>query len=112
MSDWNQLRRMAAVVKQQYPPKTRIELNHMEEKDNLVPPGMRGSVVGVDAVGTILMQWDNGATRVLIPNVDSFRTLTPEEVAEEQRLKQVEEQELKQAEHQGLKQAEEPVLSM
>ena len=38
----------------------------------------------VDDMGSIHMHWDNGRTLALIPGEDSFRKLTPEEIAQEQ----------------------------
>ena len=49
-----------------------------------VAPGTRGSVRFVDDMGSIHMHWDNGRTLALIPGEDSFRKLTPEEIAQEQ----------------------------
>lgn len=83
MSEWDQLRRLAAVAKQQYPKGTRIELNNMDDPHSPVPPGTRGTVVLVDDIGQIHMQWDNGRSLALVPNVDSFRKLTPEEEVRE-----------------------------
>ena len=83
MSEWDRLHRMAAVVKQQYPKGTRIELNHMDDPHAPVPPGTRGTVVFVDDIGTIHMQWDNGRSLGLVPNEDSFRKLTQEEEVQE-----------------------------
>lgn len=49
-----------------------------------VAPGTRGAVTCVDDMGSIHMQWDNGRTLALIPGEDSFRKLTPEEIAQEE----------------------------
>lgn len=75
--------REAAEIRLNYPPGTRIELSHMEDKW-AVPDGTRGSVDHVDDAGQIHMKWDNGRTLALVPQVDSFRKLTPEEVQAEQ----------------------------
>lgn len=72
-----------AEVRLNYPPDTRIELNHME--DNwAVPPGTRGTVEYVDDAGQIHMKWDNGRTLAIVPQVDKFRRLTQQELLEEQ----------------------------
>ena len=38
----------------------------------------------MDDAGQIHMAWDNGRTLAVIPGVDTFRKLTPQEIAEEQ----------------------------
>ena len=48
-----------------------------------VPSGMKGSVDYVDDAGQIHMKWDNGRTLAVLPGVDSFRKLTPEEIQAE-----------------------------
>ena len=59
-----------------YPEGTRIELVSMD--DPQAPPmGTRGTVLGVDSAGDVLVIWDNGCTLNLIPNVDRWRKLTP-----------------------------------
>ena len=71
--------------KARYPEGTRIELNHMNDPWSPVPPGTRGTVALVDGIGQIHMNWDNGRTLPLNSDEDSFRKLTEQEVAEEQR---------------------------
>lgn len=72
-------------LKQEYPPGTRIVLNHMDDKW-AVPPGTRGTVEYVDDAGQIHPKWDNGRTLAIVPQVDSFRKLTEQELCEEQQL--------------------------
>lgn len=46
-------------LREQYPTGCRVELVYMD--DVQAPPiGIKGTVVGVDAVGTIHVDWDNG----------------------------------------------------
>ena len=76
-------RREIAELRLNYPPGTRIMLEHME--DNwAVPRGTRGSVTQVDDAGTIHMKWDNGRSLGIVPQVDQFRKLTEQERLEEQ----------------------------
>ena len=76
-------RREIAELRLNYPPGTRIMLEHME--DNwAVPRGTRGSVTQVDDAGTIHMKWDNGRSLGIVPQVDQFRKLTEQEQLEEQ----------------------------
>lgn len=61
MSEWERLRARAKIIKDQYPAGTRVRLTRMD--DVQAPPiGCLGTVVGVDDIGTVLMQWDNGCT--------------------------------------------------
>ena len=76
-------RREIAELRLNYPPGTRIMLDHMD--DNwAVPRGTRGSVTQVDDAGTIHMKWDNGRSLGIVPQVDQFRKLTEQEQLEEQ----------------------------
>ena len=70
-------------LKQEYPPGTRIVLNHMDDKW-AVPPGTRGTVEHVDDAGQIHPKWANGRMLAIVPQVDSFRKLTEQELWEEQ----------------------------
>ena len=79
-------------LKQEYPPGTRIVLNHMDDKW-AVPPGTRATVKFVDDSGQIHPVWDNGRTLAIVPEVDDFRKLTAQELREEQRFEQQEQSE-------------------
>ena len=49
-----------ALLRTRYPAGTRVELIHMD--DPQAPPvGTKGTVLGVDDVGSILVAWDNGS---------------------------------------------------
>lgn len=84
MNEFERQRRLAARTKQNYPPGTRIELISMDDPYAPVPTGTRGTVAYVDDIGQIGMKWDNNRSLSLIPGEDSFRSLTPEEMAAEQ----------------------------
>lgn len=43
-----------------YPPGTRVELVIMNDPQ-APPAGTRGTVLGVDDTGSLLMRWDNGS---------------------------------------------------
>ena len=80
-------RREIVELRLNYPPGTRIMLDHMD--DNwAVPRGTRGSVTQVDDAGTIHMKWDNGRSLGIVPQVDQFRKLTEQERLEEQTQRQ------------------------
>jgi len=36
------------------------------------PPGLEGTIVLIDALGTVHVQWDNGSTFGLVPGVDRW----------------------------------------
>ncbi|MBR0510003.1 MAG: DUF4314 domain-containing protein [Clostridia bacterium] len=104
MNEFERLRRTAERMKQEYPPGTRIQLDHMEDPWAPVPPGTRGTVAYVDDIGQIGMKWDNGRTLSLVPGEDSFRKLTDKELAEEQNQNEMN--------GDGFDEDEGPVLSM
>ena len=86
MNQTNELTpKQAAECRLNYPPGTRILLEHMEDKF-AVPDGTLGTVDHVDDAGQIHMRWDNGRTLAIIPQVDSFRKLTKEELTQEQNM--------------------------
>jgi hypothetical protein len=61
-------------IREQYPPGTRIRLHHMADAQ-AVPEGTEGTVVAVDSIGQIHMNWDNGRTLALIPGEDTFSAI-------------------------------------
>lgn len=83
MNELERQRLRATGTKLRYPPGTRVELIHMEDAYAPVPPGARGTVEMVDDAGQLVMAWDNVRGLSLVPGVDSFRKLSPEEVAAE-----------------------------
>lgn len=76
-------KQFAQRMKENYPPGTRLELQSMDDPYTKILPGTRGTVLCVDDIGTIHIRWDNGSSLGLIPGVDRFRRLTPEEVEAE-----------------------------
>lgn len=53
-------RKIVEQIKNQYPEGTRVELIHMDDKQ--APPiGTRGTVRGVDDIGSIMVNWNNGS---------------------------------------------------
>ena len=59
-------------LKKCYPKDTRIRLLHMDDPYNPVEPGTTGTVEMVDDAGQIHVQWDNGRTLAICPEVDLF----------------------------------------
>ena len=84
MNEHEKLRRQAALYRLNYPPGTRVMLLNMTDPHAPVPPGTRGTVDLVDAIGSLHTTWDNGRSLALIPSEDTFRKLTQAELAEEQ----------------------------
>lgn len=84
MTEYERLYRQAEQHRKQYPPGTRLCLLHMNDPYAPVPEGTRGTVDHVDDGDNIHMRWDNNRTLALVPDEDSFRLLTDEELAEEQ----------------------------
>ena len=72
------------MIQLNYPSGSRIILKHMDDPYAPVESGTHGTVQVVDDAGPIHMVWDNGPTLAVVPGVDTFRKLTPQELAEEQ----------------------------
>ena len=60
--------------KKNYPPGTTVELVSMED-DYAVPAGTKGAVKFVDDIGTLHVDWENGRTLGICPDVDHFRKI-------------------------------------
>ncbi len=59
-------------LRNKYPIGTRIELVEME--DIQAPPvGTKGTVRGVDDIGSILVDWDNNSGLSLVYGIDEFK---------------------------------------
>lgn len=89
MNDYERRHRLSIKIKEQYPPGTRVLLNQMNDPYHPVESGTRGTVMHVDDQANMHMKWDNGRTLALDPEVDSFRKLTGEEIAEEKHPRKV-----------------------
>ena len=47
----------------------------MEDPYDPVPDGTEGEIALIDDAGQIHMNWDNGRSLALVPDVDSFETI-------------------------------------
>ena len=56
-------------VRKRYPVGTRIELIIMDDPQ-APPKGTRGTVIGVDDTGSIMVDWDNGSGLNVVYGVD------------------------------------------
>lgn len=84
MSEWDRLYKQSQRIKEQYPVGTRIMLMHMGQDIRRIEDGTKGTVRLVDDIGTLFCNFDNGRRLGIIPEEDSFRKLTREELLEEQ----------------------------
>lgn len=56
-------------IRKKYPEGTRVKLVKMD--DFQAPPvGTKGTVIGVDDTGSIMVSWDNGSSLNVIYNID------------------------------------------
>lgn len=63
-----------AKLREEYPIGTRIELVHMD--DFQAPPiGTKGTVIGVDDIGSICVHWDNGSRLNIVYGEDKCRKI-------------------------------------
>lgn len=63
-------------VRRQYPKGTRVELVRMDDRQ--APPiGTKGTVLGVDDTGSLLMRWDNGSGLNVVYGEDVVRKIDP-----------------------------------
>ena len=68
------------MVRRQYPAGTRVELVRMDDRQ-APPPGTKGTILGVDDTGSLLMRWDNGSGLNVVYGEDIVRIITaPDEV--------------------------------
>lgn len=73
MTEWEKLRRRAKIIREQYPVGTRIQLIRMD--DVQAPPvGTLGTVLGVDGIGSLMVQWDTGST-LSVTDADECRKI-------------------------------------
>lgn len=64
-------------IRRQYPTGTRVKLTQME--DIQAPPiGTKGTVIGVDDIGSIMVKWDNGCGLSVVYGVDKCRRIDNE----------------------------------
>ena len=68
-------REQVEALRQKYPAGTRIELLEMD--DPQAPPiGTKGTVLGVDDIGSLMVSWDNGSSLNVAYSIDRVRILT------------------------------------
>ncbi|WP_083857208.1 DUF4314 domain-containing protein [Falseniella ignava] len=68
------LKGRVAQLKKKYPVGNRVRLIKMD--DTQAPPiGTTGTVIGVDDIGSLLVQWDNGSSLNVIDRVDEVELI-------------------------------------
>jgi hypothetical protein len=73
-ADGDQLER----IRKQYPTGTVIELIRMDDPQ-APAKGTRGVVRGVDDIGSLLVDWDNGSGLSVVPGVDTVQVVKERE---------------------------------
>ena len=62
-------------LRREYPIGCRVELLQME--DIQAPPvGTKGTVIGIDDTGSLMMRWDNGSGLNVLYGIDRCRIIT------------------------------------
>ena len=63
-------------LRKKYPVETKLQLISMRNETYPVLPGTVGEVTHIDDAGSIHMRWENGSSLALIPEIDSFQTVS------------------------------------
>jgi hypothetical protein len=61
-----------------WPKGSRVELVHTSDPYTNLQPGDRGTVVFVDDLGTLFVNWDNGSSLGMVPGQDQYRVVEDE----------------------------------
>ena len=62
-------------LKREYPKGTRVELIFMEDRYSKLKAGEKGTVIGVDDIGTIHVNWDCGSSLGIAYGEDKCRKI-------------------------------------
>lgn len=62
------------MLRETYTPGTRVELVQMDDA-HAPDIGTQGTVIGVDAIGSIMVNWDNGSTLSVVWRVDRCKII-------------------------------------
>lgn len=67
-------RHVLEMLREQFPVGTRVELIQMD--DVQAPPiGTKGTVQGIDDIGSIMVSWDNGSGLSVVYGVDRIKKI-------------------------------------
>ena len=72
--------------KEHYPAGTRVQLDSMGDDPNPVPNGTKGTVSFVDDIGTVFVNFDNGRSLGICPEVDKFHKITEQTEVQEPKM--------------------------
>ena len=72
--------------KEHYPVGTRVQLDSMGDDPRPVPAGTKGTVVAVDDMGTVHVNFDNGRALGVCPEVDKFHKITEQTEVQEAKM--------------------------
>lgn len=72
--------------KEHYPRGTRVQLDSMGDDPRPVPAGTKGTVVAVDDIGTLHIEFDNGRSLGICPEADSFHKITEQTEVQEPKM--------------------------
>lgn len=70
-------------LKRQYPPGTRICLDSMGDDPRPIPAGTKGTVIAVDDIGQLHVNFDNCRSLGICPEVDSFHKISEQTETED-----------------------------
>lgn len=62
-------------IRREYPREARVELIEIDDPYTKLAPGLKGTMIDVDAIGTIHIAWDNGSTLGAVYGVDKIRRI-------------------------------------
>lgn len=74
-------------LKERYPAGTVVRLGQMEGEHQM-PSGMEGKVIGVDDIGQIHVEWENGSTLALNVEEDDFTVVPQKETLSEKKCRE------------------------
>lgn len=72
--------------KEHYPCGTRVQLDGMGDDPCPVEPGAVGIVIAVDDIGTLHVEFDNGRSLGICPEVDKFHKITEQTEVQEPKM--------------------------
>lgn len=67
-----------ALLRGKYKPGTRVELVQMDDPYTKLKPGDKGTVTGVDDLGSVCIAWDCGSSLSILLDVDLCRIINDE----------------------------------
>ena len=66
---------LVSQIKKEWPVGTKVVLDTMEDPYREMPVGLKGEVTGVDDIGTIHVNWENGSSLGVVLPVDRIHKL-------------------------------------